>query len=82
MLLLPMPGACSPELDALADKLYTGKPEDIQDWWGHPLYWACLEFGRQAVERLEASDQQAVRDVLATQQLHYGSGTDLVHDVR
>jgi branched-chain amino acid transport system substrate-binding protein len=30
----------SPELDELADILYEGKPEEIQDWWGHPFYWA------------------------------------------
>ena len=28
----------------LADKLWAGKPEDVQDPWGHPLYWfACVE---------------------------------------
>jgi branched-chain amino acid transport system substrate-binding protein len=46
----------------LADKLYTGKPEDIQDWWGHPLYWAGLEVWKQAIERpVPGSDED--RDV-------------------
>jgi len=52
---------------ALADKLYTGKPEDIQDWWGHPLYWAGLEIWKQAIEKAGTLDQKKIRDVIATQ---------------
>lgn len=52
---------------ALADKLYTGKPEDIQDWWGHPLYWAGLEIWKQAIEKAGTLDQKKIRDVVASQ---------------
>ena len=52
---------------ALADKLYTGKPEDIQDWWGHPFYWAGLEIWKQAIEKAGTLDQKKIRDIVATQ---------------
>ena len=51
----------------LADKLYTGKPEDIQDWWGHPYYWAGLEIWKQAIEKAGTLDQKKIRDIVATQ---------------
>ena len=56
----------SPELKELYDKLYTGKPEDIQDWWGHPYYWASLDIWKAAVEQAGAIDQKKVRDIIAT----------------
>jgi len=56
-------------LDALIDKLYTGKPEDLNDWWGHPLYWAALDIWKAAVEEIGTVDQDALRDVLATTRL-------------
>jgi branched-chain amino acid transport system substrate-binding protein len=58
---------CSPELNALADKLYTGKPEEAQDWWGHSLYWGAWEYWKQAVEKAGTLDQTAVRNVFATE---------------
>jgi len=57
----------SPELNTLADKLYTGKPEELQDWWGHPLYWAALDIWKAAVEKAGTLDQETIRDVLATE---------------
>jgi branched-chain amino acid transport system substrate-binding protein len=57
----------SPELNAFADKLYEGMPVEIQDWWGHPLYWASLEFWKAAIEKAGTLDQKAVRDVIATE---------------
>ncbi|MFC1884607.1 amino acid ABC transporter substrate-binding protein [Thermodesulfobacteriota bacterium] len=51
----------------LADKLYAGKPEQIQDYWGHPLYWASLEFWKQAIEKAGTLDQKVIRDIMATQ---------------
>jgi branched-chain amino acid transport system substrate-binding protein len=51
----------------LADKLYTGKPEDIQDPWGHPLYWAGLEVWKQAIEKAGTLNQDKIREVIATQ---------------
>jgi len=57
----------SPELNAMADKLYTGKPEDIQDWWGHPYYWAALDIWKAAIEKAGTLDQKVIRDVLATE---------------
>jgi len=59
----------SPELNELADILYNGKPEEIQDWWGHALYWAGLDCWKAAVEEAGAIDQDKVRDVLATTKL-------------
>jgi len=56
----------TPGLDALADKLYAGKPEEINDWWGHPLYWGAWEFWKQAVEQVGSTDQKKLRDVFAT----------------
>jgi branched-chain amino acid transport system substrate-binding protein len=57
----------SPEAKALADKLYTGKPEDVQDWWGHPYYWAGLEVWKQAIEKAGTLDQTKIRDIIAGQ---------------
>jgi branched-chain amino acid transport system substrate-binding protein len=61
--------ACSQSKKAqqLCDKLYTGKPEELQDWWGHPLYWASLEFWKQAIEKAGTLDQKVIRDVMATE---------------
>jgi branched-chain amino acid transport system substrate-binding protein len=59
----------TPALKELADKLYTGKPEDIQDWWGHDYYWAGLDIWKAAVEQVGKVDQQALRDTLATAKL-------------
>ncbi|HUT70458.1 MAG TPA: amino acid ABC transporter substrate-binding protein [Desulfatiglandales bacterium] len=51
----------------LCDKLYKGKPEEIQDFWGHPLYWAALEFWKKAIEKAGTLDQKVIRDIMATQ---------------
>jgi branched-chain amino acid transport system substrate-binding protein len=59
----------TPALKELADILYTGKPEDIQDWWGHCLYWATADIWKAAVEQAGTLDQKAIRDVLATTKL-------------
>ncbi len=52
---------------ALADKLYTGAPEEAQDWWGHPLYYAGLEIWKQAIEKAGTLDQKKIRDIVASQ---------------
>lgn len=57
----------SPAAKALADKLYTGKPEELQDFWGHPLYWAGLEVWKQAIEKAGTLDQKKIRDIIATE---------------
>jgi len=57
----------TPELDKLADILYKGKPEEIQDWWGHPFYWAGLDIWKAAIEKAGTLDQKKIRDVLATE---------------
>ncbi len=59
----------SPALNELADKLYNGKPEEINDWWGHCLYWASLDIWKAAVEKAGAIDQKKVRDIIATTKL-------------
>jgi branched-chain amino acid transport system substrate-binding protein len=51
----------------LADKLYAGKPEDIQDPWGHPLYWAGLEIWKAAIEKAGTLDQKVIRDIIASE---------------
>jgi len=56
----------SPELDQLADTLYEGKPEEINDWWGHPYYWAGLDIWKAAIEKAGTLDQEAIRDVIAS----------------
>ena len=49
---------------ALADKLWGGKPEDVQDPWGHPLYWAGLEIWKQAIEKVGSLDQAKIKDYI------------------
>jgi len=51
----------------LADTLYAGKPEEIQDPWGHPLYWAGLECWKQAIEKAGSLDQDKIKDILTTE---------------
>ena len=64
--------ACSQSKAAqtLCDKLYKGKPEELQDWWGHPLYWAALEFWKQAIEKAGTLDQKKIRDIMATEKFN------------
>jgi branched-chain amino acid transport system substrate-binding protein len=55
---------------ALADKLWGGKPEDVQDPWGHPLYWAGLEIWKQAIEQTGTLDQTKIRDLIAAEKFN------------
>jgi len=57
----------TPALKAMFDKVYAGKPEDAQDPWGHPLYWAGLECWKAAIEKAGTLNQDAIREVLATE---------------
>lgn len=57
----------SAALDEMADILYEGKPEEIQDWWGHPFYWASLDVWKAAIEKAGTLDQKVIREVLATE---------------
>ncbi|MCX7911533.1 MAG: amino acid ABC transporter substrate-binding protein [Dehalococcoidales bacterium] len=59
----------SPKLAELADILYSGKPEETNDWWGHPLYWAALDMWKAAIEKAGTLNQKAIRDILATEHL-------------
>lgn len=59
----------SPAMAEMYHTLYDGKPEDLNDWWGHPLYWAAVDIWKAAIEEAGTLDQDAVRDVLATTQL-------------
>ncbi len=52
---------------ALAEKLYAGKPKEIQDYWGHPLYWTGLEIWKQAIEKAGTLDQAKIRDIIASE---------------
>ncbi|HEX7475612.1 MAG TPA: amino acid ABC transporter substrate-binding protein [Dehalococcoidales bacterium] len=56
----------SPALNAMADELYTGLPEDVQDWWGQDLYYGAMEFWKQAVEKAGTLDNTKVQQVMAT----------------
>ncbi|HSW57730.1 MAG TPA: amino acid ABC transporter substrate-binding protein [Dehalococcoidales bacterium] len=56
----------SPELNAMADKLYAGKPVAAQDWWGHALYWGAMEFWKQAVEKTGSLDNVKLQQTMAT----------------
>jgi branched-chain amino acid transport system substrate-binding protein len=56
----------SPDMKKLADTLYAGKPEELQDWWGHSFYWAGLQFFQQSVEKAGTLDQKKIRDLMAT----------------
>ncbi|OGO01218.1 MAG: hypothetical protein A2Y90_03125 [Chloroflexi bacterium RBG_13_52_12] len=56
----------SPTLGAFADMLYKDKPEDLNDWWGHPLYWASLEAWKAAIEKAGTLDQTVIQKILAT----------------
>jgi len=59
----------TPELDELADILYEGKPEEVQDWWGHPFYWAGLDMWKGAIEKAGTLDQTVIRDIIATEKV-------------
>jgi branched-chain amino acid transport system substrate-binding protein len=60
----------SPALKELCTKLYKGKPEELNDWWGHSLYWAGLEFWKQAIEKAGTLDQKKIRDVMAREKFN------------
>jgi branched-chain amino acid transport system substrate-binding protein len=51
----------------LADTLYAGKPQELNDWWGHPFYWANLEMWKQAIEKAGTLDQDKIREIIATE---------------
>jgi branched-chain amino acid transport system substrate-binding protein len=57
----------SPEMAKLAETLYAGKPEALNDWWGHSLYWGAMEFWKQAVEKAGTLDNKKVQQVMATE---------------
>jgi len=57
----------SPAMAEMYDILYAGRPEDLNDWWGHPLYWGAYEYWKQAVEMSGSTDQDALRNIFATQ---------------
>jgi len=57
----------SPEMSTLADKLYAGQPEDVQNGWGADLFWGALDFWKQAIEKTGTLDQKTIRDVFATE---------------
>ena len=59
----------SPAIKDMYDKVYAGKPEDANDWWGHPYYWAALDIWKAAVEKAGTIDQKKVRDIIATTKL-------------
>ncbi len=67
----------SPALNELADKLVGvtgeigmaafGDEEAFLDWWGGALYYAALECFGQAITKAGTLDNEAVRDVMASE---------------
>jgi branched-chain amino acid transport system substrate-binding protein len=57
----------SPAMKEMYDTLYAGKPEALNDWWGHPLYWAGLEYWKQAIEKAGTLDQEVIKDIYTTE---------------
>ena len=57
----------SPEMNELVDKLYGGKPVDVQNGWGADLFWGALDFWKQAIEKTGTLDQKVLRDAFATE---------------
>ena len=60
----------SPALADLAKKLYTGQPEDVNDWWGACFYWAGLDMWKAAIEKAGTLDNTKVMEVLKSQHLN------------
>jgi branched-chain amino acid transport system substrate-binding protein len=54
----------SPAHKELADKLTKLYGEPAIDWWGHNLYYAGLQFWKQAVEKAGTLDQAKIRDIM------------------
>jgi branched-chain amino acid transport system substrate-binding protein len=59
----------SPALENMYNQIYTGRPEDANDWWGHPYYWAALDIWKSALEKVGKVDQKAMRDAIAAEKL-------------
>jgi branched-chain amino acid transport system substrate-binding protein len=51
----------------LAEKLTALYGEQAIDWWGHNLYYAGLQFWRQAVEKAGTLDQAKIRQIMETE---------------
>jgi branched-chain amino acid transport system substrate-binding protein len=54
----------SPALADMYNKVYAGKPEELNDWWGHPYYWAGCDIWKAAVEEVGKVDQDMLREAL------------------
>ncbi len=57
----------SPGHKQLADKLTKLYGPPAIDWWGHNLYYAGLQFWKQAVEKAGTLDQAKIRQLMATE---------------
>lgn len=57
----------SPGHKQLAEKLTTLYGPPAIDWWGHNLYYAGLQFWKQAVEKAGTLDQSKIREIMATE---------------
>jgi branched-chain amino acid transport system substrate-binding protein len=55
----------SPAMKEMYDFIYEGMPEAVNDWWGHPCYWAGLAALKSAIEKSGTLDNDAIREVLA-----------------
>jgi branched-chain amino acid transport system substrate-binding protein len=54
----------SPAIADMYNKVYEGRPEEANDWWGHPYYWAGLDIWKAAVEEVGQIDQDLLREAL------------------
>lgn len=57
----------SPGHKKLAEDLTKEYGAAIIDWWGHNIYYATLEFWKQAVEKAGTLDQEKIREIFATE---------------
>jgi branched-chain amino acid transport system substrate-binding protein len=57
----------SPEHKELADKLANLYGRGVLDWWGHNVYYAGLQFLKQAIEKAGTLDNEKIREVFATE---------------
>jgi branched-chain amino acid transport system substrate-binding protein len=56
----------SPAIKAVYEKLWKDKPFAARDYWGQILYWAALDFWKQAIEKAGTIDNKKVRDMVAS----------------
>ena len=57
----------SPQAAAFAEKLTATVGAGNEDWWGSIVYYAALQFFKQAIEQAGTLDNASVREVMASE---------------